>query len=79
MDTSEKSHDKSPKVDVNEETVELPIKPAKEWINMNKIEYDKLEWTKKLPAPKTGDRSTGLPARFDFKVRRSFTHFFLRK
>lgn len=47
---------------------DLPIKPKKEWLNMKKIEYDKLEWTKTLDPPKAGDKSTGYTARFDFQV-----------
>lgn len=37
------------------ETVELPMKVEKDWVHMNKIEYDKLEWMKDLPKPTAGD------------------------
>ena len=37
------------------ETPDLPVVPQKEWIHMDKIEYDKLEWMKELPPPVTGD------------------------
>lgn len=46
----------------------LPLTPDKNWLNMSKIEYDKLEWTKAVPAPSTGDKKTGSAARFDFQV-----------
>ena len=38
------------------ETPDLPVVPQKEWIHMDKIEYDKLEWMRELPPPVTGDR-----------------------
>ncbi|XP_038260584.1 RNA polymerase II-associated protein 1 isoform X9 [Dermochelys coriacea] len=33
-------------------TVDLPIKPQKEWIHMNNVEFEKLEWIKDLPHPR---------------------------
>ncbi|XP_043404012.1 RNA polymerase II-associated protein 1 isoform X8 [Chelonia mydas] len=32
--------------------VDLPIKPQKEWIHMNNVEFEKLEWIKDLPHPR---------------------------
>ena len=37
------------------ETVELPMKVEKDWVHMDKVEYDKLEWMKDLPKPTAGD------------------------
>ena len=31
---------------------DLPVKPQKEWVHMDKLEPDKLEWTRDLPAPR---------------------------
>jgi hypothetical protein len=45
---------------------DLPVKPKKGWVHMDKIEYDKLEWMKDLPPPKSGDKHSGKPVRFDF-------------
>ena len=61
-----------------DKSANLPVKPDTTWVNMDKIEYDKLEWTKALPAPKAGDKSTGQPVRFDFKVRFKTHVLFLR-
>ena len=49
------------------DTAELPVNPDPKWVNMNKVEYDKLAWTKELPTPETGDKATGKPVRFDFE------------
>jgi hypothetical protein len=52
----------------NEEILEqLPIKPNKKWLNMDKIEYDKLEWMLK-PSKAECNRShqPNVAARFDF-------------
>lgn len=32
--------------------VELPVKPQKEWVHMDKLEPEKLEWMKDLPPPR---------------------------
>ena len=46
---------------------QLPIKPDKKWLHMDKIEYDKLEWMiKAKPVVKT-DSNAPLPARFNFQ------------
>lgn len=31
---------------------ELPVRALKEWIHMDKVELEKLEWTRDLPAPR---------------------------
>ncbi len=31
---------------------DLPVKPQKEWVHMNKLEPEKLEWMRDLPAPR---------------------------
>ena len=46
---------------------EMPIKPNKKWLNMNKIEYEKLEWMIKPKNPlKKMDTNESASARFDF-------------
>jgi hypothetical protein len=48
----------------------LPIKPDKKWLNMNKIEYEKLEWMIKpknvVKRTSTSDSNESATARFDF-------------
>ncbi|ESP02817.1 hypothetical protein LOTGIDRAFT_156763 [Lottia gigantea] len=43
---------------------DLPIKTEEDWVGMDDIEYDKLEWMKELPPIKT-DSGLGKQARFD--------------
>jgi len=31
---------------------DLPVKPRKEWIHMDNVEFEKLEWMKDLPLPR---------------------------
>lgn len=31
---------------------DLPVKPQKEWVHMDKLEPEKLEWMRDLPAPR---------------------------
>ncbi|XP_059376536.1 RNA polymerase II-associated protein 1-like [Carassius carassius] len=45
---------------------ELPIKPQKEWLHMDKVEPEKLEWTRDLPAPRKQSTKKAMQARFDF-------------
>ncbi|XP_056122321.1 RNA polymerase II-associated protein 1 [Rhinichthys klamathensis goyatoka] len=45
---------------------ELPIKPQKVWLHMDKVELDKLEWTRDLPAPSRLSTKKAMQARFDF-------------
>ncbi|XP_064621420.1 RNA polymerase II-associated protein 1-like [Lineus longissimus] len=55
----------SPKLSLSHSAEDLPVKPKKNWMNMDKIEYDKLEWMKELPKP-SADSEKGQQARFDF-------------
>uniref|UniRef100_A0A452IQX2 Uncharacterized protein n=1 Tax=Gopherus agassizii TaxID=38772 RepID=A0A452IQX2_9SAUR len=48
-------------------TVDLPIKPQKEWIHMNNVEFEKLEWIKDLPRPRQRRTKKGMQARFSLK------------
>ncbi|KAM9341123.1 RNA polymerase II-associated protein 1 [Symphorus nematophorus] len=45
---------------------DLPVKPQKEWVNMNKLEPEKLEWMRDLPAPRRKGTKKAMQARFDF-------------
>ncbi|XP_078720662.1 RNA polymerase II-associated protein 1 [Lampetra fluviatilis] len=46
----------------------LPIKPQKEWMHMDKVESEKMEWMRELPKPSPKRRKTKqeMQARFDF-------------
>ncbi|XP_020569360.1 RNA polymerase II-associated protein 1 isoform X1 [Oryzias latipes] len=46
--------------------VELPVKPQKEWVHMDKLEPEKLEWMKDLPPPRKKGTEKAMQARFDF-------------
>ena len=47
---------------------DMPIKPNKKWLNMDKIEYEKLEWMIKPKNPiKKSDSNESAAARFDFE------------
>ncbi|XP_068017518.1 RNA polymerase II-associated protein 1 [Melanerpes formicivorus] len=45
----------------------LPVKPKKEWIHMDNVEFEKLEWMKDLPAPRQKKTKEGMQARFSLK------------
>ncbi|XP_066540169.1 RNA polymerase II-associated protein 1 [Hoplias malabaricus] len=45
---------------------DLPIKPQKEWLHMDKLEPEKLEWMRDLPAPRRKSTKKAMQARFDF-------------
>ncbi|RVE57278.1 hypothetical protein OJAV_G00214540 [Oryzias javanicus] len=55
---------KSPSAVITE--AELPVKPQKEWIHMDKLEPEKLEWMKDLPPPRKKGTEKAMQARFDF-------------
>ncbi|XP_070836075.1 RNA polymerase II-associated protein 1 [Chaetodon trifascialis] len=44
----------------------LPVKPQKEWVHMNNLEREKLEWIGDLPAPRRKGTKKAMQARFDF-------------
>ncbi|KAK2717656.1 hypothetical protein QYM36_006435 [Artemia franciscana] len=46
---------------------DLPIRPSESWVNMDKVELDKLQWMTQLPPPRPLDPNTGHSARFNFK------------
>uniref|UniRef100_A0A673C599 RNA polymerase II associated protein 1 n=1 Tax=Sphaeramia orbicularis TaxID=375764 RepID=A0A673C599_9TELE len=45
---------------------DLPVKPQKEWVHMDKVEPEKLEWMRDLPAPRRKATKMAMEARFDF-------------
>ncbi|XP_063355593.1 RNA polymerase II-associated protein 1 isoform X1 [Pelmatolapia mariae] len=45
---------------------DLPVKPQKEWVHMNKLEPEKLEWLRDLPEPRRKGTKKAMQARFDF-------------
>uniref|UniRef100_A0A3B4ZRD7 RNA polymerase II associated protein 1 n=1 Tax=Stegastes partitus TaxID=144197 RepID=A0A3B4ZRD7_9TELE len=45
---------------------DLPVKPQKDWVHMDKLEPEKLEWMKDLPAPRRKGTKKAMQARFDF-------------
>ncbi|XP_050830960.1 RNA polymerase II-associated protein 1 isoform X2 [Serinus canaria] len=46
---------------------DLPVKPRKEWIHMDNVEFEKLEWMKDLPLPRQKKTKKGMQARFSLK------------
>ncbi|XP_018087435.1 RNA polymerase II associated protein 1 S homeolog isoform X1 [Xenopus laevis] len=45
----------------------LPVKPQKEWVHMDTVEFEKLEWMKDLPLTKQSKTKKGMQARFSLK------------
>uniref|UniRef100_A0A3P9PTS5 RNA polymerase II associated protein 1 n=1 Tax=Poecilia reticulata TaxID=8081 RepID=A0A3P9PTS5_POERE len=45
---------------------DLPVKPQKEWIHMDTLEPEKLEWMRDLPSPRKKGTKQAMQARFDF-------------
>uniref|UniRef100_A0A3B5LH26 RNA polymerase II associated protein 1 n=1 Tax=Xiphophorus couchianus TaxID=32473 RepID=A0A3B5LH26_9TELE len=45
---------------------DLPVKPQKEWIHMDTLEPEKLEWMRDLPSPRKKGTKKAMQARFDF-------------
>ncbi|XP_022077076.2 RNA polymerase II-associated protein 1 [Acanthochromis polyacanthus] len=60
----EEEQEVSPPPAVTEE--DLPVKPQKEWVHMDKLEPEKLEWMRDLPAPRRKTTKKAMQARFDF-------------
>ncbi|XP_054827938.1 RNA polymerase II-associated protein 1 isoform X2 [Eublepharis macularius] len=46
---------------------DLPLKPRKEWLHMDNVEFEKLEWMKDLPHPQQKKTRKGMQARFSLK------------
>ncbi|XP_069064861.1 RNA polymerase II-associated protein 1 isoform X3 [Pleurodeles waltl] len=46
---------------------DLPVKPQKEWVHMDNVELEKLEWMKDLPQARQKRTKKGLQARFSLK------------
>ncbi|XP_063145987.1 RNA polymerase II-associated protein 1 [Candoia aspera] len=46
---------------------DLPVKPQKEWVHMNNVEFEKLEWMKDLPPLRQRKTRKGMQARFSLK------------
>ncbi|XP_050567278.1 RNA polymerase II-associated protein 1 isoform X5 [Cygnus atratus] len=46
---------------------DLPVKPKKEWVHMDNVEFEKLEWMKDLPSPRQKKTKKGMQARFSLK------------
>ncbi|XP_048342038.1 RNA polymerase II-associated protein 1 [Sphaerodactylus townsendi] len=46
---------------------DLPLKPKKEWLHMDNVEFGKLEWMKDLPLPQQKKTRKGMQARFSLK------------
>ncbi|NXM00645.1 RPAP1 protein, partial [Tyrannus savana] len=53
------------KVEITDD--DLPVKPRKEWIHMDSVEFEKLEWMKDLPSPRQKKTKEGMQARFSLK------------
>ncbi|NXX77856.1 RPAP1 protein, partial [Urocolius indicus] len=53
------------KVEITDD--DLPVKPKKEWIHMDNMEFEKLEWIKDLPSPRQKKTKKGMQARFSLK------------
>lgn len=45
---------------------DLPVKPHKDWVHMDKLEPEKLEWMKDLPPPRKKGTNEAMQVRFDF-------------
>lgn len=45
---------------------DLPVKPHKDWVHMDKLEPEKLEWMRDLPPPRQKGTNKAMQARFDF-------------
>ncbi|CAL8286949.1 unnamed protein product [Lota lota] len=64
MERGEEEEEPSPLPPITEG--ELPLNPKKDWVHMGKLEPDKLEWTRDLPAPRRKGTQEAMQARFDF-------------
>ncbi|CAB1335008.1 unnamed protein product [Coregonus sp. 'balchen'] len=64
MEREEDEEEPTPQPPMKEE--DLPVKPQKEWVHMDKLEPEKLEWIRDLPAPRRKGTKQAMQARFDF-------------
>uniref|UniRef100_A0A8C3A6V4 RNA polymerase II associated protein 1 n=1 Tax=Cyclopterus lumpus TaxID=8103 RepID=A0A8C3A6V4_CYCLU len=62
----ESSKDNFPLENMSRQSMDLLLKPQKEWVHMDKLEPEKLEWMRDLPAPKRKGTKKAMQARFDF-------------
>ncbi|KAI1895656.1 hypothetical protein AGOR_G00108470 [Albula goreensis] len=62
METQE--DEEEPQPPITEE--ELPVRPQKEWVHMDKLEPEKLEWLRDLPPPRRKGTKRAMQARFHF-------------
>ncbi|KAJ6667270.1 hypothetical protein lerEdw1_017248 [Lerista edwardsae] len=46
---------------------DLPVKPQKNWLHMDNVEFEKLEWMKDLPQSRQRKTRKGMQARFSLK------------
>ncbi|NXG44940.1 RPAP1 protein, partial [Psilopogon haemacephalus] len=53
------------KVEITDDN--LPVKPKKEWIHMDNVEFEKLEWMKDLPSLRQKKTKERMQARFSLK------------
>ena len=72
LNSSNASSDFSQRFNKEEFLEQLPFKPDKKWLHMDKIEYDKLEWMTKTRNvvkinPNEEENRTPSKARFDFE------------
>ncbi|XP_053701075.1 RNA polymerase II-associated protein 1 [Synchiropus splendidus] len=65
MKGEEEEEEASPSPVLMEE--DLPVKPQKQWVHMDKMEPEKLEWMRDLPPPRKKGTNKAMQARFDFK------------
>ncbi|XP_070576355.1 RNA polymerase II-associated protein 1-like [Ptychodera flava] len=50
-----------------QQEVKMPLEPKKEWVNMDTVEKEKMEWMQEVPKPKPGEKKIGIQARFDLQ------------
>ncbi|KAE8587178.1 hypothetical protein XENTR_v10021883 [Xenopus tropicalis] len=66
-DTSEMSPRRSEEKESAVAADDLPVKPQKEWVHMDAVEFEKLEWMKNLPLARQNKTKKGMQARFSLK------------
>ncbi|XP_076156697.1 RNA polymerase II-associated protein 1 isoform X1 [Alosa pseudoharengus] len=66
VDMEDEEDAKEPKATPQITEEDLPLKPQRDWVHMDKLEPDKLEWTKDLPPPRRKGTKKAMQARFDF-------------